>query len=75
MWMIVIVNAFFWSIFTHQLNSNPFSNVGTLFIVIAISLLYSGWITTIVGGIAGALLICLQRALTLEIEPQSKDLL
>jgi hypothetical protein len=75
MWTIVSVSDFLWHTFTHQLNPGLFSNMGILLPTILISLLYTGWITTIVGGIAGALLICLQRALTQEIEPQNEGTL
>ena len=69
MWMLVSVSD------SLKLNPGLFSNVGMLLPIILVSLLYVGWITTIVGGIAGALLIYLQRALTQEIEPQNEGTL
>jgi hypothetical protein len=73
--MIVILSEFLWPFLIHLANLHTNSGFATLLISIVASLVFVGWITTIVGGMAGALLICLQRALTLEIEPQSKDML
>jgi hypothetical protein len=75
MWMIISISNFLLYIFTHRLDSNLSSSAGTLLIAVLFGLIYVGWITTIVGGIAGALLICLQRALTLPVEPQKQHML
>jgi hypothetical protein len=54
--------------FTSIVGSNTSSDLGIVFLYSAVSLLYVGWITTIIGGITGILLICLQDALTKEVE-------
>jgi hypothetical protein len=74
MWMIISISNFLLYIFKHQLDPNLPSGSGVL-ITTLFSLIYVGWITTIVGGIAGALLICLQHALTLPAEPQKQHTL
>ncbi|MBA2392115.1 MAG: hypothetical protein H0V70_05150 [Ktedonobacteraceae bacterium] len=73
MWTGITLFGFLWDIFTLQFTGAALVNVGGLLTLIAASLIYTGWITTIVGGIAGALLICLQRALTQYEESPDKD--